>query len=537
MKNKTRFLLTISSAGAMLGFSSGCMQEVQKTEQTDKADFKSVVFILGDDHAYTALGAYGNNIIRTPNLDKLAADGVRFTNAYSNSPISSASRQSILTGKYPHATGVTLLFTPFSDETNTTVAEHLGKHNFKTCIIGKTHFNHWIWWSLWKDQTPPDYGFDITITGKDYKEFLKKNPPKPVPDSIETWEREKSKDNVAYSKNYKVLPGARYDADSEGTYFANQAVEFIKKNKNDRFCLWLAFHEPHAPFNFPVEYRGKYDPSNMTIPKGSPEDDRWIPEIFQDLTDQEKRGIIAAYYTSTEYMDKNIGLVVDALEKQGIKDSTLIVYLGDQGYLLGEHKRFEKHTMWEESVKAPLIITGGEKFEHGKSSDALVGFVDIVPTVVEALGIETLKEAQGTSFLPLLRSKTNTHKDYVFAEFLEDNKAMVRTPKWKYIFATGKRDLGLAYATGYGASGIIHRLYNMENDPNEMHNVADEPENKEVVEKMQALMLKKFKATHPYADELPQKLTREGKLVWFCEPRDVGAEYGGKPLRVFKKEE
>ena len=284
---------------------------------------------------------------------------------------------------------------------------------------------------------------------------------------------------------------------------------------------------------FPVEYAGKYKSDDITLPQGSDEDDRWIPDRYKGFTDEQKKGIIASYYTSVEYMDKNVGLVINALKEKGMYDETLIIYLGDQGYLLYDHKRFEKHTMWRESIKAPLIIAGNKNITQNRSYDELIEFIDVAPLICEALGVEPLKEAQGRSFYDLLTGSTYQEKDIVFAEFLEDNKAMVADKKWKYIFTTGKRDLGQGYNTGFGPSGILHRLYDLENDPGETTNLAYNTTYRDMVNKMQKVMIERFLETHPDAVEMPDNLTTDGKLVWLCEPRDVAAEYGGQPLRTF----
>lgn len=503
-------------------------------QHTAPDSFKHVVVIVGDDHASTVLGAYGNQTIHTPNLDRLARQGAMFTRAYANSPLCSASRQSLLTGKYPHATGVNLLFTPFNDETNTTIAEHLQPEGFATALIGKAHFNTWIWNGLYKKELP-SFGFDTLIDRAEHQQWLQTHPPRPVPDSsLATFSRPTEEPDKIARMNPHALPQPYYDQDAPGTFLAQSAIRFMQAHQDERFFLWLAFHEPHAPFEFPIEYAGRYRAEDMQLLTGSPEDDRWVPERFKGFSDEQKKGVIASYYTSVEYMDKNVGLVVEALKEQGLYEETLIVYLGDQGYLLNEHKRFEKHTMWKESIQAPLIVVGNG-LPQNTVYDQLIEFVDIVPTINEALGVAPLEEAQGRSFYPLLQNKPYQTRDYVFAEFLEDNKAMVATSQWKYIFSTGKRDLGQGYTTGLGASGVIHRLYNLITDPGETTNVAKQ--NSAVVDSLQQLMLIRFAETHPYADELPANLTTDGKLVWFCEPRDVGAEFGGEPLRIFYPEE
>ncbi len=496
---------------------------------------RNIVVILADDHALKVTGAYGNQIIHTPNIDNLSDEGVLFTHAYCNSPICSASRQSLLTGKYPHATGVNLLFTPFPDEGNTTIAEYFKSHGYKIALIGKTHFNSWAWSSLYKSGLP-NHGFDTLIENGDYLKFLKRNPCPAIPSGIETYNPEKVNGDIPEWMNCRNLPQPVYDAFSQGTFYASQAADFIKENHEKQFFIWTAFFQPHHPYYYPIEYAGKYNPDDMILPIGSPEDDRWIPEKFRNLTEVQRKGIIAAYYTSTEYMDKNVGLVLDAIKKNGLEDNTLVLYISDNGYLLNEHKRFEKHTVWEEAVRQPMIIKAGNNFDKGVKKQALVEYIDVVPTIVDWVGLEPMAEAQGKSFLPVLRNETENHKKFVFSEYLEDNLAMVCTSKWKYMFTTGSRDLGIGYATGYGPSGIVHRLYDLENDPYEMHDVSKETKNAEILLQLQEHMLTRFMETHPDAAKCPKELTLEGKLVWFCEPRDVGVDQSliDTPVRVFK---
>ncbi len=253
------------------------------------------------------------------------------------------------------------------------------------------------------------------------------------------------------------------------------------------------------------------------------------------MTAVEKAGIIASYYSSTEYLDKNIGLVLEGLDELKLAENTLVVYLSDNGYLLYEHKRFEKHTMWEESIKQPLIIRHPKMGKGGERRDALVEYVDVVPSLLELIGAEPLTAAQGESFVPVLAGQTTTHRSFTFSQYLEDNLAMVCTDKWKYMFTTGSRDLGIGYQTGLGPSGIVHRLYNLESDPQEYRNVAKEVENQSMLLDLQEKMLARFMKTHPDAASCPKGLSLVGKLVWFCEPRDVGVDQSleDKPVRVF----
>lgn len=479
--------------------------------QTGKpGNFKNVIFIVGDDHSAEVIGAYGNRQVRTPNLDKMAARGVIFDKAYVSSPVCAPSRQSLITGRYPHATGVSLLTSSFP-ENQVTIADYLTPKGYKTALIGKNHFNNQL-----------NHGFELKIERKDYEKQLALHPPQALPDTVKVRPPWKPfKDPAAIWLNAEGLPSSTYDKDQPGTYYANKAIEFIEQNKDNRFLLWLGFEEPHSPFNFPVEFSKKYRKEDMVLPSGSPEDDRWVPEIFKGLTDEEKKGIKASYYSSVEFLDKNIGLVLDAVEKAGLTENTLIVYIGDHGYLLNDHKRFEKHSMWEQAVRAPLIVQGGHHFATDRRVQNLTTFIDLVPTAIDALGEAPLKNSQGKSFLPVLtQSGKKNARDFVFSEYLEDNKAMVRTTDWKYVFTSGKKDLALGYATGYPAPGITHFLYDLKNDPHETHNVAADPANQKVLKALQQKMLQTFQQTHPLG-KLPGNLSVDEQLSRYCEPPEA----------------
>lgn len=513
--------LTFFSALVLLLFAcSKKKQESNTGSLTGK--IKNVVVIISDDHSIETIGAYGNEHIRTPNMDKLAREGMLFENVYSNSPICAPSRQSMLSGKYPHATGVSLVFSPFSDHGNTTIAEVLKKNGFATALIGKNHFNNFIWSELYKGDYPK-YGFDTIIFKQpQYRQWLKENQMPKISPEIETRHSDK-----AAHKNPEYKPQAVHDSFSVGTFYAREAIHFMEENhkKNKPFFLWLAFHEPHSPFNFPIEFAGSYNPADLPMGQQGPEDERWIPEMFRNLSEQERRGIIASYYTSVEYMDKNLGLVVDAIDEMKLSENTLVIYTSDQGYHLNDHGRFEKHTMYKEAVQTPLIVRGPD-LPSGAKSDAMVELVDIGPTLTDFLNIAPYEDWQGRSFHKVLTEGTKMHRDYVFSTFHHDNKAMVANKKWKYVFTTGHHDLDLDYHTGYGPSGIYHKLYDLENDPGELRNLAYQEQYIDTLRKFRDIMLQKFEATHPLAANCPDELNKLGQLVWYLEPRDAGSTYG-----------
>jgi arylsulfatase A-like enzyme len=460
---------------------------------------------MGDDHSAEVLGAYGNWLVRTPNLDQLASQSLRFNRAYANSPVCTPSRQSIITGKLPHASGVTLLRTPLSEE-EVTIADHLKNLGFQTGAVGKMHFNSSL-----------RHGFDFRVDSQDHRQQLEESPPRPISEGTLVRPRWRPfQDPARIWLNAESRPGGLHDKDSEGVFFVNQAIEFWRRNMDERFCLWVSFREPHSPFNFPIEYAGRYQAGDMPLPAVGGDDGRWVPEVFKDLTEEEKRGIVASYYTSVEYLDKNVGLLLAELERLGLRQNTLVVYVGDQGYLLGDHGRFEKHTMWEPAVRAPLLVR--VPGQRPGVSDALVEFIDLVPTILDVLGVRPMKSVQGESFAPLLTNPELSHREHVFSEFLPDNMAMVRTEQWKYIFTSGRHDLAMGYETGNPPSGITHRLYDVIEDPDEFRNLATDFDHAEPLRELQNLMVNRFQQTHPLAGDLPDGLSIDETLAWFCEP-------------------
>ena len=305
----------------------------------------NVLWICADDHAPYVLGAYGNRRAQTPNLDRLAAGGMRFDRAFCNSPVCTASRQSFITGRYPRTLGVTQLSTPLPAG-DTTLADVLKQAGYDTAAFGKMHFNSGL-----------KHGFEKRLDLADFSEALVARGRTKIPADVRVqppWHP--FKDPARIWLNAAALPIASVDADTSATYFAQQADRFLNEPRDKPFFLFVSFYEPHSPFNFPIEDRGRFDPNQFDAPTVEQQDDWQIPAVFRSLTPPEKQGIAAAYYTSVAFLDRNVGRVLAALEKSGQADRTLVIYTGDHGYLLGQHGRFEKHCSYEEAIRAPLLI-------------------------------------------------------------------------------------------------------------------------------------------------------------------------------------
>ncbi|HEX4070014.1 MAG TPA: sulfatase-like hydrolase/transferase [Planctomycetaceae bacterium] len=471
----------------------------------------NILWICADDHTPYVIGTYGNQRVHTPNLDRLARGGMRFDRAYCNSPVCTASRDSFITGRYPRTIGVTQLNTPLP-ESETTLAHVLKRAGYDTGAIGKMHFN-----------SPHTYGFDFRRDLGMYDKELSKRGKKPIPKDIAVQPRWKPfRDPASIWLNSRDLPSAAVDADMDASYFVEEATRFLSQPHAKPFFLMVSFYEPHSPYYFPIEDRGRFQPSSFPVPPVGPEDANQIPAVFRDLTPAQKQGIEAAYYTSVEFLDRKVGQVLDALDKSGQAQNTIVLYTADHGYLLGEHGRFEKHCSYEQAIRNPLIMRCPGIISPGSSTTALVEFVDIFPTLLDLCRVKVPENVQGRSLVSLLEGKTKTHRTEVFIEYAPNEEAAVRDEHWKLIFERGKRRRADGYDTGLPLSGRTIRLYDLDNDTAEMHNVAARPENAERVRQMLQDLADHMRSTAREPALVPQSDDPLKVLDYCVQSHDVG---------------
>ncbi len=474
----------------------------------------NLVYILADDHAGYVLGCDGNRQVRTPNLDRLASEGTRFAAHYCNSPVCTPSRQSFLTGQMPHMAGVTRLPTPLAED-KPTLAKQLKRAGYSTAVFGKMHFN--------VPGRPGLHGFDVACTEdvvtRSWNQNLK---PRPVAAGIQTkpaWHP--FKDPARIWLNADELPYPRYEADMRSLYQLKLAEEFLDAHQHQPFAMWVSFMEPHSPYDFPIEDRHRVSPSSFTPPRVGPEDGAQIPLIFRDLSDRDKQGIIASYYTSVEYVDRNVGRLLDALRRRGLDRNTLIVYHADHGYSLGQHGRFEKHCGYDPALRVPLMMRWPGRIRQGVIRD-LTEHVDVPATLVDLLDIDRLLVQHGQSLRPYLEGRQPAApRTWIFSEYLENEEAYIRTDRWKFIYCSGKRKRDDGYITGDPTPGRYVRLYDHRHDPGEFTDVA--ATNPDHVRRFETLMLQRFRSTHPDAPDEPQRLSTEEALDWYVRPRDAGS--------------
>ena len=471
------------------------------------------VFILADDHAGYAMGCDGNAVAITPNLDRLAREGTRFAAHYCNSPVCTPSRQSFFTGQLPHSAGVTVLGTALSAE-KPTLAKQFKKAGYKTAVFGKMHFNRPAEAGL--------HGFDTMMTENEIArawnaEVKPRAVPAELPVKPARWQP--FKDPARVWLNADALPFARVDAEMRGTFIGRKAIEYLEANREQSFALWVSFQEPHSPFDFPVEDAGLYQRAKMRVPVLGPQDAGQIPLEFRGLSNQDKGGIIASYYTSVAFLDRNVGRVLEALRRLKLEENTCVVYMADHGYSLGQHGRFEKHCGYDPAMRVPLIVRYPGRVRQGVVAD-MTEHVDVSATICDLMGLDALPVLHGQSLRPYMEARPMPRaRDHVFSEYLENEEAYVRTAEWKYVFCTGKRARTDGYKTDDPTPGRYTRLYDLTRDPAEFFNVA--ATHRHVADRLESLMLARFRATHPERETEPQRLNSAEALEFYLRPRDA----------------
>ncbi len=466
----------------------------------------NLLLIVADDHGGLCTGAAGDALGPTPHIDALARQGVCFERAYCNSPLCTPSRQSFITGLLPHATGVTRLETKLSDRA-LTLGSWLGILGYRTAAIGKMHFN-----------APSRHGFDIRIDSLDWRAHLKSHPPeggdlrrpwRPFVDAPAVWLNARCQD--------EGLPAAS----SEASYFADQAIEVMRQNHGRAFAMVVSFYEPHSPFRFPREWQGRFRPEQFSVPAMTERDRAEQPLAFRSLTADDFRGIQAAYYTSLSFADFQVGRLIRALEDQGLGRDTLVVYLGDNGYLLGQHGRVEKNCFFEPAVRVPLVLRWPGHLPEGRKVHEMVELVDLFPTICRLLRIPAPPMLQGMDLVPLAEAKPSAKgRDVVFSEYTESEEAMVRSDRFKLIVGTGRRARKDRLETGSPLSGPFQKLYDLQRDPGETTDLGAEPEFDEVRTELLHRMYERLVGSWIGPEPVPKDLSELETIHWCLAPRD-----------------
>jgi arylsulfatase A-like enzyme len=473
----------------------------------------NIIFIMSDDHAAHAISAYGSVVNKTPNLDRLAGQGMRFNCCFAVNSICTPSRATIITGKYSHLNGVPV-FNRF-DGSQPTVAKYLKTAGYYTGMIGK--------WHLGSDPT----GFDkwMVLPGQ----------------------------GVYHNPDFLVPEGRVHIQDYASDVITDLAIEFLEHRPKDQPFFLMCHHKaPHRPWEPDAKHRamfaGKQIPEPETLRddystrtdalhenkqrvfddltrrdlklqppsdlKG-PARNRWLdtkPVEVEIVVNGEKKTLrgeelnkwkyqryMQDYLACIQSVDDNVGRLLDWVDAHGLKDNTLIIYTSDQGFFLGDHGLFDKRFMYEESIKMPFLVRWPAVIKAGSVQDALAINTDFAPTFMDAAGIKVPDDMQGRSLLPLFRGET--------------------PPDWRtsfyyrYYHDPGHHNTRAHYGVRTQTHKLIYfwtknqwEMYDLRNDPHELHNLYNDPAQQNLVAKLKTELYrlkKEVKDDDQFSDKLP----------------------------------
>lgn len=441
----------------------------------------NVLFISVDD-MNNDLGCLGNPLVKSPNIDRLASQGIIFANAYCQFPLCSPSRSSLLTGLRPDSTRVFDLQYHFRQDLPeiVTLPQMFMKNGYYVARVGKMfHYGN-----------PGDIGTNGLDDKVSWMERI--NPAGLDKTSLEL-------DLINYTPKKGLGSSMAYLSDKVGKdeehtdgQVASEAIKLMEKHKDKPFFIAAGFYKPHTPWITPSKYFDMYNLNEISLPKISKETPNDYPEqalastkpwpYFGINTDQ-ARECKLAYYAAISFVDAQIGRLLDAVNALGLKDNTIIVFWSDHGYQLGEHGLWFKQSLFEEASKSPLIISVPEFKSAGKICRRTVELVDIYPTLAQLTGLTPPTNLQGYSLLSLLQDPEAKWKHPAFTQVQRGNIPghSVRTEGWRYT------------EWDYGKIGI--ELYDELTDPEELHNLAANSKYANMAIKMKALLQK----DHPKA--------------------------------------
>lgn len=447
----------------------------------------NVIFILADDHRYDAMGFYNKyDGLKTPNMDRMAREGVHFSNAFVSTSLCSPSRASILTGQYAHAHKVVDNQAPLP-EGLTFFPQHLQKQGYRTAFIGKWHMGH--------SDDAPQKGFDYWLSfrgqGTYYNTTLNEN-----------------------GKRFRIE-----DSSHISDVLTDKAIGFLKETgKSKPFFLYLSHKAVHAEFAPAKRHKGQqqnmklYNPpsmyltvkdtlekyKNVVTPTINYRDipnwvirqrDSWHGVDYMYHGQIKFNDFMRSYLETVSSVDESIGRVISYLEENGLAQNTVVFYMGDNGFSFGEHGLIDKRHAYEESMRVPLLVYAPGMGTKGRKVEQLVQGIDIAPTILNIAGVNDPGNMHGKSMLPFLKGQNVTGwRDKIFYEYYWEYDFpqtptifSVRTDRFKYIFNHGTWD--------------INELYDLKSDPHEMKNLIRDSSYRMIARDLRTDMFKWLKET------------------------------------------
>lgn len=462
-----------------------------------KSDAPNILWICTDQQRWDTIGALGNKHVKTPNIDRLVREGVSFTNAHCQSPVSAPSRASFLTGMYPSAVRVTRNGNAAWPETAPLVTKLLKDAGYECGLAGKFHLSTAM--AHRPEHRPADDGYTTYHYSHGPYQGGSKN------DYLKYW-LDRGVDILALKKQNGHVPKEYHQT----TWCVDRAIEFIKERREWPWLFSLNVYDPHNPFDPPKEYLDRYDVGGLPQPsfKASDLEEKSVFNnvVFQSAPKKhsggENRKRAARYWAQIDMIDENIGRLLKALEESGQLENTLIIFMSDHGDMLGDHGLTAKGCRFYNGlVRVPLVFWHPKMLRQNLQSDALVELIDVVPTMLELTGLPVLEKIQGKSLAPILSGKSpaDFHKEHVRCEYYDKNSNEGGKIASGTMFRTKKYKLALYHGHAKG------ELFDMENDPDEFTNLWDDPAHQQV---LMQLIRRSYDASIEAFDKGSEKVAR-----------------------------
>ena len=443
---------------------------------------RNVLMIVSDD-LNTDLGCYGHPLVKSPNIDRLAQRGIRFDRAYCQYPLCNPSRSSFMTSLYPDQTGVLSNGNDFrvKQPDVVTLGQLFQQAGYFVARVGKI-YHYGVPLQIGTDGADDKHSWQLVV-----------NP--------------RGIDRESHDKIHTLVPGefggtlswlnvpSRDEEHTDGIG-ATEAIRLLEEHQPAKtgrpFFLAVGFYRPHTPYVAPSHHFDKYaiEAIQPSLEKPGDRSDIPAPALFdkpqqRELSVGQRKQIIQAYFASISFMDAQVGRLLAALDRLDLTDNTVIVFMSDHGYQLGEHGLWQKSTLFERSVRVPLIVANPRNKNAGQATSALTELVDVYPTLAQLCGLQNPPHVRGQSLVPVLDDVGQSMREAALSVTMSrsrpggkgDNRIKgysIRTARYRY--------------TAWNNAEAGEELYDYETDPDEFTNLARDPQQRELLERMQALL-------------------------------------------------
>lgn len=435
----------------------------------------NLLYIFADQMRGMDMHCAGNEQLHTPNLDRLAEQGMRLTHAYANTPVCTASRAMLLTGLYPAVNGVVANDLPLPTDLPS-LGDIFHSAGYRTGYIGKWHLDG-VPRSKWTPPGPRRHGFEYWAAYNCSHDYFRAD------------------------KYYRDLPVAIRIDGYEPDVQTNLALDFLATSDERPFCLMLSWGPPHDPYPLvPEVFKDQYDPATIYLRPN-------VSAIHADAAplarDWETRETIANYYAAITALDLQLGRILDFLDESGLAESTIVVFSADHGDMLWSQGRMKKQLPWEESIHIPFLIRWPGQIQAGVVSDALFGIIDHLPTLLSLCAIEPSARLQGNNLAPTLLGETQTPSSSLFLMDMVrmDESHAQNLDEWR-----GLRTQRYTYARW--VDGRPWLLYDNETDPYQLVNLLHDREYAEVQRQLDIELEAQIAVTNDICVAGPELLRR-----------------------------